>query len=242
MATQASIVAVQDTESVSEDLSSAPGSSILEVPTNLQRTNDFRSTAAQEEPSQAVNNSDYYSGINWDIPSLKLFGPTELPEEKGSHIWKHGWRVLHIRKGEHYWLCRKCHLKGSVGVYKVEKGLSGVHSHLKASHNTGPQGAIKQHPYEKRQQNDTMERSDFINEYCSKFMASEFKGLVLAWVVEDNKAFNSMESKALQKMLARVVIKRAEARSCKQDSWQARVKRAFYSIKQYQARGGESAW
>ncbi|TKA79670.1 hypothetical protein B0A49_04709 [Cryomyces minteri] len=47
-----------------------------------------------------------------------------------------------------------------------------------------------------------MERSDFINEYCSKFMASEFKGLVLAWVVEDNKAFNSMESKALQKMLA----------------------------------------
>lgn len=69
----------------SDDLSSIAPTSAIEILTECQRTDDFRSDAPESQPKAALDHSSYFKGIDWDKVVLKGYGPAkELPKAGGS--------------------------------------------------------------------------------------------------------------------------------------------------------------
>ncbi|THY79387.1 hypothetical protein D6C95_09769, partial [Aureobasidium pullulans] len=85
-----------DRYTFSDTLSSAPQTSILNVPTEYQRSTDFRSTAPEVDREEEEATS-YYKDVDWSrIPTLE-----RVSNGKGassSPVWKYGWRM---QEGKH---------------------------------------------------------------------------------------------------------------------------------------------
>lgn len=78
-------------DTASDVLSSVLNTSVINVPTHLQRTDDFRSTAPEAHEVEGAE-TEYYIHVDWS----RLLPYEGVPNVKGarkSSIWKYGWRV-----------------------------------------------------------------------------------------------------------------------------------------------------
>ena len=194
-----------------DGLSSTQATSDLVVPTNIQDPIDFRSTRNEPQKDQPQI-PIYYPGLDWDRIASG-FGP--CPDGKGSStswVWNHGWRVQELGKPRTYhFLCKVCfHKKGPRHQpQRCVNGTGGVTEHLKRAHNLD-----KTSLSQKRSILDVLSSSgasssrppipsfnDAINDYFIQFNPSEFKALLLDYVVSENHAFTTLESPRLQKIL-----------------------------------------
>jgi hypothetical protein len=73
---------------LSDILSSVPNTSEFNVPTELQRTDDFRSTAPESREEEELANT-YYSHVDWTrLPLLE--GVRNSKGASKSYVWNYG--------------------------------------------------------------------------------------------------------------------------------------------------------
>lgn len=204
-----------------DGLSSVPGSSEVEVLTELQETDDFGSTLIHNLEGTRLPQR-HYKGVDWNrVPAG--YGP--CPDGLGtstSFIWRHGWRVQERNKARSYhFLCHICfRQKGThTKLIKCATGTGGVKDHLKRSHGITEDGrTTKKRLFSSPgQSNVSAASSDLsasmpppekltygnaINDYYIHFDPSEFKALLLDYIVSENQAFNTLESSRLQRIFA----------------------------------------
>jgi hypothetical protein len=206
-----SLFLTQSSLASDDGLSSTQATSDLVVPTNIQDPFDFRSTRNEPQKDQPQI-PIYYSELNWNRIAPG-FGP--CPDGKGSStswVWNHGWRVQELGKSKTYcFLCRICFQKKGP-LYPPQRcinGTGGIASHLLSAHGLNKTGASQ-----KRSILDVISSSgasssrppvpsfnDAISEYFIQFNPSEFKALLLDYVVSENHAFSTLESPRLHKIL-----------------------------------------
>jgi hypothetical protein len=120
----------------SSELTSAPATSILEMPDDLQRKSDFGTTAAIASVPKTAPTLGGYAGIAWEqIPGWRI--PSN---HKKVRTWVvrngHGWRLKKEADGTHWWHCKVCH-KGKklrTSVFKLDRASSASINHLKIEH------------------------------------------------------------------------------------------------------------
>jgi hypothetical protein len=129
-------------DTTSDALSSALNTSEFNVLTELQRADDFRSTAVQPVQEEEVVSS-YYKGVIWYlIPSLR--GVATGKGASKSFIYKYGWRLLKPDTSpiQYFWICTSCHKQRShrKHAYNVSNGTDSAISHLLTAHNIDKDG------------------------------------------------------------------------------------------------------
>jgi hypothetical protein len=99
---------ILNNNTLSDILSSVPNTSEFNVPTELQRTDDFRSTAPESREEELANT--YYSHVDWTRLPL-LGGVRNGKGASKSYVWNYGWRMQ--KKGiiplRYHWVCTSCH-------------------------------------------------------------------------------------------------------------------------------------
>ena len=109
-------------ESISNNhglLASTVASSDIHVPIELQRPDDFQSTAAQADTSRTVNSIDYYKDVDFqrlqfherDGTFIKLEGCHNGLGASKSWIYNYGWRAQQqgVVPEVYYWICKTCY-------------------------------------------------------------------------------------------------------------------------------------
>jgi hypothetical protein len=93
-------------QSTLSGFTSRPPTIDLEVPTELQRTNDIASNTTASLTEEAAIATTAYPDCDFD----RLRGYTELRDDKvlTSHVWVFGYR-MEDRKLREHWICRICH-------------------------------------------------------------------------------------------------------------------------------------
>ncbi len=187
------------TSTVSSDLTSSINTSQLEVPSLYQRESDFQSL--RKEPPRPPDSLllEGYEGIDWTI--LKGYQVPQdnfVPRVKG--IYTHGWRLHHSES---------CHqAKRTSGsfkpvIYRCTEATSTAIGHLKKRHNIDQEGNF----IKKRKLNDSnytltgsSEASSIENQIAVGFNHDHFKALLYDWLINDNVAFNQLDSEYLRKL------------------------------------------
>jgi hypothetical protein len=90
------------TSEISNYFLSAPPTSQLEAPEEIQRVGDFEST--RTEPIEEEEITD--PGL--ELSQLTGYELSRDLKKLRSFIWTHGWRLINDEGMEH-WICRKCH-------------------------------------------------------------------------------------------------------------------------------------
>ena len=198
-------------ESITSYLTTALATSRLEVPTELQRTNDHNSR--QNEPDIENDNSSHLAGYR-DVDWLRLAGYRipDKPPDKSSWIKEYGWFVWDKYKKE-YWLCKACHktlkMPSPIGhIFRSDKATTTASVHLKGKpHWLQPDGTIRRPPTKKRrtlddwQSSGSTSASSVQNEYNAAFDLSEFRAALLQWITADNIHFRKLNSLAFRQLL-----------------------------------------
>ena len=110
MATQSTINSfAMDLDSASQ-ISSMPASSQINIPTELQHTNDFASNTGNRPITQPVKLT-YYNEINFDHVAPGYAPCVDGKGQVNSWIWAHGWRLQQQDsvRPTYYWLCKICY-------------------------------------------------------------------------------------------------------------------------------------
>jgi hypothetical protein len=146
---------------IADFLSSAPLTSQLYAPSEVQRRDDFASTATTASTTTDSTTPLAYKDVDWQ--RLRGF---ELPPPRSkryrtptSFIWAFGWRIYHRAEGVEYWLCRLCHTKrpkvlspinpygyGTSHAFVCAKTTSTAIDHLKKHHQISKDGPIEPLP------------------------------------------------------------------------------------------------
>jgi hypothetical protein len=87
-------------------LSSAPPTDELEIPSELQRADDFASVSTSRSTS-SLSRSDI-DKIDWTRLHGYIATP-RLSKRPKLFIWMHGFKIKHVANGQEYRLCKLCH-------------------------------------------------------------------------------------------------------------------------------------
>jgi hypothetical protein len=137
MATQSTLNSfAMDLDSASQ-VSSMPASSQINIPTELQHTNDFASNTGNRPITQPIKLT-YYDEINFDHVAPGYAPCVDGKGQVNSWIWAHGWRLQQqdTVRPVYYWLCKICfkQRKHLAKPIKCSSGTTGVHNHLQRLH------------------------------------------------------------------------------------------------------------
>jgi hypothetical protein len=195
---------------LSDILSSVPNTSEFNVPTELQRTDDFRSTAPESREEEELANT-YYSHVDWTrLPLLE--GVRNGKGASKSYVWNYGWRMQ--KKGiiplKYHWVCTSCHKQRSHRPhnYNVTKGTDAAINHLLDHHHINKDGSTLKRTRsiadQVSSQPPSITTSSYgqdITNYGTIFNEAEWKGAITALVVHENLAFRLLESPYMQNCL-----------------------------------------
>ncbi|KAM0708864.1 hypothetical protein Q7P35_002900 [Cladosporium inversicolor] len=126
---------------ISSFFSSAPSTSRLEAPEEVQRACDFESTRTEALLDEEVNTE-----IGLELNRLLGYDLSRDKKKLRSFIWLHGWRLLND-KGHEHWVCRKCHTgplkpkKPKGHLFRTTAQTSGPIYHLRDQHGIVAPGA-----------------------------------------------------------------------------------------------------
>jgi hypothetical protein len=140
-----------------------------------------------------------YKDIIWkNIPKFQI--PLE-PSHRRSWIWTQGYEVEETKTGDKYWLCKKCHTakKYQSHMWKVTGGTGRPLGHMKDVHQLTGDGPLtkKRTFFDAFKQSDgsfTSRDRDIVHRLITSFNADRFKCKLTRWIVQDNVAFNQVES------------------------------------------------
>jgi hypothetical protein len=195
-----------DFDSASQ-ISSMLASSQINIPTELQHTNDFASNTGNRPITQPVKLT-YYNEINFNHVAP---GYTPCVDGKGqvnSWIWAHGWRLQQqdTVKPVYYWLiwlCKICYKqrKHLAKLIKCSSGTTRVHNHLQGLHSINKHGKQVRKRLFDAKTPSTPSYGAAIDTYMIPFDPAEFKALLLDHVVAENQAYTTIESTRRQAIL-----------------------------------------
>jgi len=185
--------------------SSAPGTSQLEVPKEIQRPQDFESTqtdAPQEEDSTTSDQA-------LDLSRLRGYTlPRSKKKKQRSFVWKHGWRLLNS-EGKDYWLCRLCHchpLRPSMPVghiFVASHDTSSAITHLREHGIRSAEDVASPEPRgSKRQASIAGFTASSRSAPTEEFDYEVFKGLLLQLFTTRSLPFNLIEDRSFRSLLA----------------------------------------
>lgn len=192
------------TSEASSELSSAPASLRLSVPTILQRESQFDSTETHaSEPSTSEPTG--YEGLQWG----RLRGWRLPVDDRKLRSWiykqGHGWRLYHEKDRAHYWLCKVCHLrkKDTQHWYLAEEASSGAINHLAKVHKLNEDGPIKQTfgPMDKHVGFGYDDRLAVQNSNWTEFKIEDFEARLYSWILSSSTSFNTVESTEFKNLL-----------------------------------------
>jgi hypothetical protein len=184
-----------------ETTSSAPstGPSILQVPTELQKTHnlDSRATNADLGGDLANLEVDTYKGLDWKLfPGFQIPPPSK--RDRRSYIWQYCYEIYQTDTQKIYAVCKACNKKTktkyATGYRWLDSSTGRCAEHLKEKHNIGKDGIIKlleQGPDTLiGMMNRTPEEQAAINSQRRAFDEARFKKLLTRWIIQDQIAFD----------------------------------------------------
>jgi hypothetical protein len=212
------------TSVISIELSDAPCTNALEVPTELRRASDFGSLRNTRQPSPPPCDLEGYEGVKW----ARLKGYRVPTDDKKIRSWVvrngHGWRIEKIADSTHWWVCKDCHMKKSpkTHVYCMEEATTAAVKHMKKP----PHLLTEDGPVTKKRRIGDGAMEAFIkdgaisngadpvqaaqNEQAIQFNGPDFKRLLYDWIITDSISFNELNSEKLRDLLV-YMNPRAEA-------------------------------
>ncbi len=132
------------TSVTSTELSDAPPTSEIRVPSIFQRASDF-GTASARPTSEAPCTLEGYVGVYWTrLPGYRI--PTD---DKKIRTWVirngHGSRLERTINRTHWWCCKVCHQKRSLRnhCFKLEKSTTSSVDHMKEAHGIDEEGPLR---------------------------------------------------------------------------------------------------
>jgi hypothetical protein len=200
----------------SAPLTTLAPTSEINVPTEFQRPDDFRSTAARADTSRTVGNLDYYKDVDFTrLRWRERDGPIQLEgclNGKGgstSWIWNYGWRaqVQGSVPETYYWVCRSCYNKKASArcAFSVNSGTAAPIKHLGTHDITvHGQGQAKRSRLSSSFAASSTKSSSHgqdIERYGTVFHPAAWKARVVSLICHDNHAFQLFESPYLQDLL-----------------------------------------
>jgi hypothetical protein len=190
--------------------SSAPGTSQLDAPEEIQRPNDFESTRTERFTEGEENTEP-----RLDLARLQGYELAPGRKKLKSFIWEHGWRLID-EEGMSHWVCRHCHTadpkpkRPNNHLFKTEQQTSGPIYHLRDAHSiqgssdtpvrrsrkaaTTPSGGS-------RQVSITGFTSSSARGSEAPFNFDVFKGLLLQLFTLRSLPFELVEDKAFRSLL-----------------------------------------
>lgn len=193
------------------DLTSSVDTSLLEVPTEFQRTSEFDSLCNDPSSLPPPCTLVSYEGVVWT--RIKGFSVPTDDFKAESGIWKLGWRLYHNHTNRHWWLSKQCHLAKRTlrssckeALYKADLASSGAISHLKKYHNMTRKGETVTRKRENTMDdcwtgNGDTEAEAIRNAAATAYNNNHFKALLYDWIVTNNVSFNQLDSEKLRKLL-----------------------------------------
>ena len=191
-------------------LSSTAATLDLEVPTDIARTNDFRSLQNHAAADTLLANTSLYREIDWK----RLKGYNIPSDDAGvkSGVWEQGWRLWQPEQDRYWWLCRRCHLakrsrpSNKEALYIADSNTSGPIHHLKAAHSVDKNGDIIDKKrkgviddyYRIEGHNDA---AAVDNTLAAAFDHHQFKALLYNWVIANNVPFEQLESPQFKRLI-----------------------------------------
>ncbi|CCE34912.1 uncharacterized protein CPUR_08851 [Claviceps purpurea 20.1] len=162
-------------------------------------------TADLDHDNDVAPTPSYYNGVTWN-KIHGSYGPTADGVGMGrSWVWKHGWKIESLVDNKPFWLCHICHTAApSVKPFAVTSGTRGAIDHLKEKHKLSAEGKVTQ----KRSISQafgadsiTPSFQSALDHYYTSFNPTEFRGLLLDWIIQDDAAFSCLESPQLRTLL-----------------------------------------
>lgn len=185
--------------------SSAPPTSQLLTPSEVQRPNDFNSTATStstESDSIRIPENIDWSRLHGYIATLRL---SKRPK---SLIWAYGHKIRKESDNKDYWLCRICHKTRPLPhtpnghIYHSISTTAAI-GHLRDKHWIGSNGRITIQPQRITQR--TIRGFDALvderNAMISAFDLSTFKALLIQLFTTEQLSFAKIESMAFKELL-----------------------------------------
>lgn len=199
------------TSVVSSALSSAAATSDLEVPTNIARTDDFRSLQNHAAVDKPLANQSAYEGIDWR--RLKGYSIPSDDADITSGVWRQGWRLWKTAEDRYWWLCRRCHLakRGKGFTTKeplvlADKTTSGAIYHLKTVHSVDKNGnkIVKKRKgvidqFYRMAGHDDAAAVD--NTLAAAFDKDQFKAYLYDYVIANSVPFEQLDSPQFRRLI-----------------------------------------
>lgn len=130
---------------ITNELTATARTSDLEVPTEIAKTNDFRSLQNHAAENTSLRDESSYEDIDWT--RLKGYNIPSDDAKIDSGIWQQGYRLFQPQSGRYWWLCRRCHRTGRTKkssakevLYIADRATSGPIAHLKELHKVNQEG------------------------------------------------------------------------------------------------------
>ena len=196
---------------ITSQLTSTAATSYLELPTDIARTDDFRSTQNNPADDKPALNKSTYRDLDW----TRLKGYTVPSDDRKieSGVWLQGHRLYKASSDRYYWLCRQCHQqrrfkKNTIheALYVADRSTSGAIQHLREVHKVDQNGERLQ-PKRKGAIDDYCRMDGYDdaaavdNTLAAAFDQHHFKGLLYDWVICNNVPFEQLESPQLRRLL-----------------------------------------
>ena len=193
------------------ELTSTAATSDLEVPSDIAKTNDFRSLQNHAAVDALLRNESLYKDIKWN--TLKGYSIPFDDANITSGIWIQGYRLFYARTGRYWWLCRRCHYHGRMRkgttqqmLYVVDRTTSGPIQHLKEAHKVDSNGETvinkRKSPldsYHRQGGDDEAQAAE--NTLGGAFDQHHFKALLYDWLISNNIAFEQLDSPSFRRLL-----------------------------------------
>ena len=196
---------------ITSALSSTAATSDLQVPTDIAKTNDFRSLQNHVAAEASSSNTSAYKGIDW-----KRLKGYSIPSDDScikSGVWSQGWRLWQYKKDRYQWLCKRCHLAKSgrsslikEALFMADTNTSGAIQHLKNVHRVDKNGnnIVKKRKSaidDYIQQPGYDDATAVNNTLAAAFDKDQFKALLHDWVIANNVPFEQLESPRFKRLV-----------------------------------------
>jgi hypothetical protein len=204
---------------ISDFFFSAPPTSQLYAPSEVQRPGDFDSTVTTGSTENDSSSPLAYKDVDWRrLDGFEIPPPTNKRyRAQTSFVWAFGWRLFYRAESTEYWLCRLCHNgrakpltpfnphgRGTSHAFVCTRTTSSAIDHLKEKHNIGKDGPIEAPPSARSTQasiDGFCEASAERNRSAIAFDRNVFMGLLLLLILNRTLPLSIVDAPEFRQLL-----------------------------------------
>jgi hypothetical protein len=189
---------------IASHFSTAPPTSQLYAPTEVQRPDDFDSTATTISTDTRYSRDD---NLDW-TRLVGYIATPRLSKRPKSFVWLYGKRIKKVSNGREYWLCNICHkqrplaVEPSGHIYRSTSTTQAI-AHLEVKHHINQNGLITAEPV-RNSQRTIDSYSELLaerNATITSFSIATFKALLVRLFTSEQLPFHKVESRAFRDLL-----------------------------------------